>query len=57
MEVGNTPLVKLDGIYAKPECVNPTGLKAGKSLPRALQLDITTELSRDLSTCTTRAKK
>lgn len=25
MEVGNTPLVKLDGIYAKLECVNPTG--------------------------------
>lgn len=23
--VGNTPLVKLDGIYAKLECVNPTG--------------------------------
>jgi cysteine synthase len=25
MEVGNSPLVKLDGIYAKLECVNPTG--------------------------------
>jgi len=25
MEVGHTPLVKLDGIYAKLECVNPTG--------------------------------
>ena len=25
VEVGNTPLVKLDGIYAKLECVNPTG--------------------------------
>ncbi len=25
MEVGNTPLVKLDGIYAKLECCNPTG--------------------------------
>jgi len=24
-EVGNTPLVRLDGIYAKLECVNPTG--------------------------------
>jgi len=25
LEVGNTPLVKVDGIYAKLECVNPTG--------------------------------
>jgi cysteine synthase A len=25
MEVGNTPLIKLDNIYAKLECVNPTG--------------------------------
>jgi cysteine synthase A len=25
VEVGNTPLVNLDGIYAKLECVNPTG--------------------------------
>jgi len=25
MRVGNTPLIKLDGIYAKLECVNPTG--------------------------------
>jgi len=25
MEVGNTPLIKLDGIYAKLECINPTG--------------------------------
>lgn len=25
MEVGNTPLIKLDGAYAKLECVNPTG--------------------------------
>ena len=23
--VGNTPLIKVDGIYAKLECVNPTG--------------------------------
>jgi len=25
LEVGNTPLVKVNGIYAKLECVNPTG--------------------------------
>ena len=25
MEVGNTPLVKLEGVFAKLECVNPTG--------------------------------
>ncbi len=25
LEVGNTPMVKVDGIYAKLECVNPTG--------------------------------
>jgi len=25
LEVGNTPLVRVDGIYAKLECVNPTG--------------------------------
>jgi len=25
IEVGNTPLVKVDGVYAKLECVNPTG--------------------------------
>jgi cysteine synthase A len=25
IEVGNTPLINLDGIYAKLECVNPTG--------------------------------
>ena len=25
LEVGNTPLVKVDGVYAKLECVNPTG--------------------------------
>jgi len=25
MEVGNTPIVELDGVYAKLECVNPTG--------------------------------
>jgi cysteine synthase A len=25
MEVGNTPLVRLDNIYAKLECINPTG--------------------------------
>ena len=25
IEVGNTPLVRLDGIYAKLECINPTG--------------------------------
>ena len=25
VEVGNTPLIKLDGIYAKLECINPTG--------------------------------
>jgi len=25
VEVGNTPLIKLDDIYAKLECVNPTG--------------------------------
>ena len=25
MEVGNTPLIKLDNIYAKLECINPTG--------------------------------
>jgi len=25
VEVGNTPLINLDGIYAKLECVNPTG--------------------------------
>ena len=25
VEVGNTPLVRVDGIYAKLECVNPTG--------------------------------
>jgi len=25
LEVGNTPVVKVDGIYAKLECVNPTG--------------------------------
>jgi len=25
MEVGNTPLVCVDGVYAKLECVNPTG--------------------------------
>lgn len=25
MEVGNTPLVRVEGIYAKLECVNPTG--------------------------------
>ena len=25
MDVGNTPMLKLDGIYAKLECVNPTG--------------------------------
>jgi cysteine synthase A len=24
-EVGNTPLVEIDGVYAKLECVNPTG--------------------------------
>jgi cysteine synthase A len=24
-EVGNTPMVRLDGVYAKLECVNPTG--------------------------------
>jgi len=25
LEVGNTPLVRVDGVYAKLECVNPTG--------------------------------
>jgi cysteine synthase A len=25
LEVGNTPMVKVDGVYAKLECVNPTG--------------------------------
>ena len=25
MEVGNTPLIRLEGVYAKLECVNPTG--------------------------------
>ncbi len=25
MKVGNTPLIKLDNIYAKLECINPTG--------------------------------
>ncbi len=25
IEVGNTPLIKLDNIYAKLECINPTG--------------------------------
>jgi cysteine synthase A len=25
LEVGNTPLVKVNGVYAKLECVNPTG--------------------------------
>ena len=25
LEVGNTPMVRVDGIYAKLECVNPTG--------------------------------
>ena len=25
MEVGNTPLIKLDNIYAKLKCINPTG--------------------------------
>ena len=25
VEVGNTPMVRVDGIYAKLECVNPTG--------------------------------
>ncbi|HUK79861.1 MAG TPA: cysteine synthase family protein [Nitrososphaerales archaeon] len=25
LEVGNTPLIKVDGVYVKLECVNPTG--------------------------------
>jgi len=25
LEVGNTPMVRVDGVYAKLECVNPTG--------------------------------
>ncbi|MFX0067217.1 MAG: pyridoxal-phosphate dependent enzyme [Candidatus Hermodarchaeota archaeon] len=25
MEVGNTPLLEVDGIYIKLECTNPTG--------------------------------
>ena len=25
LEVGNTPMVKIEGVYAKLECVNPTG--------------------------------
>ena len=25
LEVGNTPLVRVDGVYAKLECINPTG--------------------------------